>query len=337
MTNHSSLDNTMRFTSYGPFRPINYFFFTLTFLVYILSIFCNVLLMLLIYFDSSLHKPMYIFLFNLAVNGLIGGFAIWPKIMENLLSETQNISFLACVVQLFLAYFYMGTAYTTFSVMAYDRYVSICKPLQYHIIMTPGKVKTLLTAANIVPLSCGSIMPYLISTMPLCRYTIKNLFCDAVTLLNLSCVKSDVISLIGIGMLAGLVVSPCIIILLSYAVILNVSLKASKDAQKKALSTCSPHLITFVNFAMGIIFFAFYYRYNSSFPGEISIVITVDVFLIPPLLNPIIYGIRTKEIRKCFVKTVRKKERYVRVLNFFTVKVRVQSAPINVRFNDYIN
>ncbi|XP_035240348.1 olfactory receptor 52K2-like [Anguilla anguilla] len=314
MTNHSSLDNTMTFTSYGLFRPINYFFFTLTFLAHILSIFCNVLLMLLIYFDSSLHKPMYFFLFNLAVNGLIGGFAIWPKIMENLLSETQNISFLACVVQLFWAYFYLGTAYTTFSVMAYDRYVSICKPLQYHSIMTPGKVKTLLTAANIVPLCCVSIMPYLISTMPLCRYTIKNLFCDVMTFLNIACVKSALVNLYGVGLVTSLVVSPCIIVLLSYAVILNVSLKASKDAQKKALSTCSPHLITFVNFALAILFFAVYYRYNSSLPGEVSILITVDVFLIPPLLNPIIYGIRTKEIRKCFVKTVRKRERFLRFL-----------------------
>ncbi|XP_035242238.1 olfactory receptor 6N2-like [Anguilla anguilla] len=337
MVNHSSLDNTMTFTSYGSFRPINYFFFTLTLLVYLLSIFSNVLLMLLIYFESSLHKPMYIFLFNLAVNGLIGASTIWPKIMENLLSDTQKISFVACLLQFFWCYFYISSAYTTFSVMAYDRYVSICKPLQYHSIMTPGKVKTLLAAANVVPLFSISGLVYLSSRVPLCKYTIQNLFCDNLTLLNLSCVKSALVNLYGVVLVASLIVFPCIIVLLSYAVILNVSLKASKDSQKKALSTCSPHLITFVNFAMAILFFAVYYRYNSSLPGGISILITVDVFLIPPLFNPIIYGIRTKEIRKCFVKTVRKKERYFRVLNFFTVKVRVQSAPINVRFNDYIN
>ncbi|XP_064168274.1 olfactory receptor 52E4-like [Anguilla rostrata] len=314
MMNHSFLDNTMTFTSYGSFRPINYFFFTLTLLVYLLSIFSNVFLMLVIYFESSLHKPMYIFLFNLAVNGLIGSSTVWPKVMENLLSDTQKSSFLACLVQVFWGYFYMSSAYTTFSVMAYDRYVSICKPLQYHSIMTPGKVKTLLTMANVVPMSTLSLLVYLISTMPLCRYTIKNLFCDAITLLNLSCVKSDVISLIGIGMLAGLVVSPCIIILLSYAVILNVSLKASKDAQKKALSTCSPHLITFINFGVATLFFAIYHRFSSFLQGEVYILLTADWFAIPPLLNPVIYGIRTQEIRKCFVKTVRKKERFFRNL-----------------------
>ncbi|XP_035242288.1 olfactory receptor 52K2-like [Anguilla anguilla] len=314
MMNHSFLDNTMTFTSYGSFRPINYFFFTLTLLVYLLSIFSNVFLMLVIYFEASLHKPMYIFLFNLAVNGLIGSSTVWPKVMENLLSDTQKSSFLACLVQVFWGYFYMSSAYTTFSVMAYDRYVSICKPLQYHSIMTPGKVKTLLTVANVVPMSTLSLLVYLISTVPLCKYTTQNLFCDVMTLHNLSCVKSALVNLYATCLLTSLVGFPCIIVLLSYAVILNVSLKASKDAQKKALSTCSPHLITFINFGVATLFFAIYHRYSSFLQGEVYILLTADWFAIPPLLNPVIYGIRTQEIRKCFVKTVRKKERFFRNL-----------------------
>ncbi|XP_035241978.1 olfactory receptor 4E1-like [Anguilla anguilla] len=312
MMNHSSLDTTMTFTSYGSFRLINYFFFTLTLLVYLLSIFSNVFLMLVIYFEASLHKPMYIFLFNLAVNGLIGSSTVWPKVMENLLSDTQKSSFLACVVQVFWCHFYIATAYTTFSVMAYDRYVSICKPLQYHSIMTPGKVKTLLTAASVVPLSSISVPLYLIYRLPLCKYATQNLFCDVMTLHNLSCVKSALVNLYSLCMVTSFVIFPCIIVLLSYAVILNVSLKASKDAQKKALSTCSPHLITFVNFGVATLFFAIYNRYSSFLPREVYVLITADWFAFPPLLNPIIYGIRTQEIRKCVVKTVRKKERFFR-------------------------
>ncbi|XP_061072356.1 olfactory receptor Olfr180-like [Conger conger] len=311
--NHSSLDSTMMLTSFGSFRPLNYFFFSLTLLVYLLSIFSNVFLMLIIYFESSLHKPMYIFLFNLALNGLIGSSTVWPAIMENLLSDTQKMSFLACLVQIYWGYFYLSSAYTTLSVMAYDRYVSICKPLQYHSIMTPGKVKTLLTAANIVPLFSIAILVYLTSRLVLCKYTIQNLFCDLVTILNLSCVKSLLVNLCGACMLASLVVFPCTIVLLSYALILTVSLKASKGAQKKALSTCSPHLITFINFGVAILFFAVYNRYSSFLPAEVYILITIDVFMIPPLLNPIIYGIQTQEIRKCFVKTVRKNEIFFRI------------------------
>ncbi|XP_061072350.1 olfactory receptor 4S1-like [Conger conger] len=337
--NHSPLDITIIFTSYGSFRPLNYFFFTLTFIFYLLSVLSNILLMLVIYFESSLHKPMYIFLFNLAVNGLIGSSAIWPKVMENLLSDTQKSSLLACLVQVFWSYFYISSAYTTFSVMAYDRYISICKPLLYHSIMTPRKVKALLTAANIIPLSSISIQVYLTSTLPMCGYTIHNLFCDNLELLKLSCVKSALVSLYGVCMITILIGFPCIIVLLSYAKILTVSLKASKDARKKALSTCSPHLITFINLSLASLFVDIYHRYSSVLPGNACIVMIIDIFVIPPLLHPIIYGIRTQEIRKCFVKTVRKKERFFRIYSAFslTMKFRLRSGPINVLFNDKIN
>ncbi|XP_061072349.1 olfactory receptor 52L1-like [Conger conger] len=311
--NHSSLDITIIFTSYGSFRPLNYFFLILALIFYLLSVFSNIFLMLVIYFESSLHKPMYIFLFNLAVNGLIGSCTVWPKIMENLLSYTQEISFPACLGQVFGAYFYGASAYTTLSVMAYDRYVSICKPLLYHTIMTPGKVKALLTAANIIPLFSIAILVYLTSRLPMCKYTIHKLFCDNLTLVKLSCVKSVLVNLYGISTATLLIGFPCMTVLLSYAKILNVCLKASKDAQKKALSTCSPHLITFINFSLASLFSVIYNRYSAFLPGEVNILMTVDTMLIPPLLHPVIYGIRTQEIRKCFVKTVRKKERLFRM------------------------
>ncbi|XP_061072351.1 olfactory receptor 56A4-like [Conger conger] len=311
--NHSSLDITLKFTSYGSFRPLNYLFFTLTLIFYLLSIFSNVFLMLVIYFESSLHKPMYIFLFNLAVNGLIGSSAVWPKVMENLLSDTQISSFVACLLQAFWIYFYVASAYTTFSVMAYDRYVSICKPLQYHSIMTPGKVKTLLTVANIIPFSCLVVRMYLTSRLPVCRFTIHNLICENLTLLKLSCVKSALVNLYGVCMVTILVGFPCFTVLLSYAKILTVSLKASKDAQKKALSTCSPHLITFINFSLTILLFVIYFRYSAFLPGEANILMIIDIFVVPPLLHPIIYGIRTQEIRKCVVKIVKKRQRLFRI------------------------
>ncbi|XP_061072355.1 olfactory receptor 52R1-like [Conger conger] len=311
--NHSSLDIIVIFTSYGSFGPLNYLFFMLIFILYLLSVFVNVFLMLVIYFDSSLHKPMYIFLFNLAVNGLIGSSAIWPKLMENVLSDTQMSSLLACLVQVFCINFYVSSAYTTFSVMAYDLYVSICKPLLYHSIMTPGKVKALLTAANIVPLTSISLQVYLTSRLQLCSYIIHKLYCDNLALFNLSCVKSALVNLYGVFVTTSLVGFPSIIVLLSYAKILTVSLKASKDAQKKALSTCSPHLITFINLSLASLFFVIYHRYSSLLPGEVYILITIDIFAIPPLLNPIIYGIRTQEIRKCVVKMVKKKQRLFQI------------------------
>ncbi|XP_061072361.1 olfactory receptor 52K1-like [Conger conger] len=309
--NQSTFEVTLIFSRYGSPQSLNALFFTFTLMVYILQVFSNVFLMLVIYFESSLHKPMYIFLFNLALNGLIGSSAIWPKIMENLLSDSQMGSFTACLVQVLFVNFYATSAYTTLTAMAYDRYVSICKPLQYHTIMTPGKVKTLLTVANIVPLFCASVQVYLTSRLPVCRFSIHKLFCDNLTLVNLSCVKSTLVNLHGAFVTTILVVFPFIIVLLSYAKILTVSLKASKDAQRKAFSTCSPHLITFINFSLAIFFSVIYNRINVHLPGDINILMSVHLILTPPLLNPIIYGIRTKEIRKCVSKLLWKRRDFL--------------------------
>ncbi|XP_061072358.1 olfactory receptor 4E1-like [Conger conger] len=306
--NHSISEVTLIFTIYGSAKPLNVLFFTLTILVYILQVFSNVFLMLVIYFDSSLHKPMYIFLFNLALNGLIGSSAIWPKVMENLLSDSQMGSFTACLVQIFFINFYASSAYSTLTVMAYDRYVSICKPLQYHTIMTPGKVKALLTVANIVPLFSLPVQVYLTSTLQLCRFSIQKLYCDNLTLISLSCVKSALFNLYGVFGTTILIVFPFIIVLVSYAKILTISLKASKDSQKKALSTCSPHLITFMNFSLVIFFSVIYNRINVYIPADINIFMSIHFILTPPLLNPIIYGIRTKEIRKSVSKLLWKRD-----------------------------
>ncbi|XP_036393567.1 olfactory receptor 52E1-like [Megalops cyprinoides] len=317
---NSSLNITLIFTAYGSPQSLNYLFFTFTLLVYLTSVFANSFLMLVIYVESSLHKPMYIFLFNLAINGLIGSSTVWPKIMDNLLSDTQESSLEDCLIQVFWTNFYGGSAYSILTVMAYDRYVSICKPLQYHSIMTPTKVKQLLTVAYIFPVLCLSIQVYLTSRLPLCSYTIHKLFCDNLAVVNLSCIKSNLVNLYGLCIIVALMVFPVCVVLLSYVRILLVSLKTSKEAQKKALSTCTPHLITFINFSLASLFSVIYNRFSLYLPSEINVFMSVHFVLVPPLLHPIIYGIRTQEIRKCIVKMIRKRRVFGGSLDFFTFR-----------------
>ncbi|XP_036393572.1 olfactory receptor 52K1-like [Megalops cyprinoides] len=302
----STLNVTLIFTVYGSFHPVNYLFVTLIFLLYLLSIFSNISLMLIIYVESSLHKPMYIFLFNLAINGLIGSSAVWPKIMENLLSDTQESSYEGCLIQVFVVTVYGGTAYTILTVMAYDRYLSICKPLQYHSIMTSTKVKQLLAVVYIFPIASISGQVSLTSKLPLCRYNIQRLFCDNLSIVNLSCVKSNLNNVYGLCMFALIAVFPFVIVVLSYVKILLVSLKTSKEAQKKALSTCTPHLITFINFSLASLFSVIYNRVHLHLPAGVNIFFSLHYILIPPLLHPIVYGIKTQEIRKCLTKILRK-------------------------------
>ncbi|XP_030633785.1 olfactory receptor 56A5-like [Chanos chanos] len=303
----ATMNITFMFTAYGPPGPINYVFFSFTFFIYIVSVLANIALMTVIYLEPSLHKPMYIFLVNLAINGLIGSSAICPKILQNLLEDIQRISYQDCFLQVFFINIYVTTAYAILTVMAYDRYVSICKPLQYHTIMTSSKMRQLLFIVYFIPVFTISVQVYLSSQIPLCRYTIHRLFCDNLAIMNLSCVQSKLSNLYGISVIAGLVVFPLFLVVLSYVKILIVCLKTSKEAQKKALSTCTPHLITFLNFSFVSLFSVTYNRFHMYLPGEVQTFMTIHFSFIPPLLHPIIYGMRTKEIRKGIAKLSRRR------------------------------
>ncbi|XP_039515983.1 olfactory receptor 151-like [Pimephales promelas] len=302
-----SLNITLIFTSYGPPGALNYGVFVISLAVYLTTVFANVTLMLVICLDTSLHKPMYIFLFNLAINGLIGSSAVLPKIMENLVDDMKDILYTDCILQVFFVNIYAICAYAILTLMAYDRYVSICKPLQYHNIMTPGKIRLLLFIVYYVPICSLAVQVYLTSRLPTCRYTINKLFCDNLTVVNLSCAKNTWVDLYGIFMVLAFIVLPLIFVILSYVRILFVSLKASQNARKKALKTCTPHLITFINFSLASLFSVIYNRFNFSLSKEVNVFMAVHFILIPPLLHPLIYGIRTKEISNSLKKILQRK------------------------------
>ncbi|XP_030633789.1 olfactory receptor 52E8-like [Chanos chanos] len=280
------------------------------FLGYIAAVLASIVLMFIIYSESSLHKPMYIYLFNLVCVGLTGSTSIWPKVMLNLINQAQTSSYDNCLLQMFLIYVYGAGTFVVLTVMAYDRYVSICKPLQYHTIMTHYRVKQLLVVSNLVPVFLVAVQVFLTSRIPVCKYSLPRLFCDNLSVSNLSCGNSSIrflSNLYGIFVIVSLVVLPLCLILLSYAKIISVSLRVSKDAKRKAISTCTPHLVVFINFSAASLFTVVYNRISSYIPSEMNIFVAFQIVLIPPLLHPVIYGIRTKEIRKCFSKTLRRR------------------------------
>ncbi|XP_017541924.1 olfactory receptor 10A6-like [Pygocentrus nattereri] len=302
-----NLNITLIFMAYGAPGPLNFGVFFVTLVTYLATMFANIILMLLIYYDTSLHKPMYIFLFNLAMNGLIGSSAVLPNIMSNLVNNMKNISYNNCLLQVFFINFYASCAYGILTVMAYDRYVSICKPLQYHNIMTPAKVRLLIGAVYIFPMWFLAVQLYFTSMLPLCRYTINKLFCDNLAVVSLACLKSALVDLYGLVGVVFFVVFPLALVIMSYVRILFVSLKASANAKKKALKTCAPHLITFINFSSASLFSVIYNRFSNYLPKELNVFMSIHFILIPPLLHPLIYGMRTESIIKSLRKSLQKR------------------------------
>ncbi|KAM4627648.1 olfactory receptor 52K1-like [Polymixia lowei] len=181
--------------------------------------------------------------------------------------------------------------------MAYDRYVSICKPLHYHSIMTPTKVKLLLAVVYFIPGSALAVQVYMTSRIQLCKHTIDKLLCDNLAVINLSCQKSVLLNVYGLCLIMSLIILPFLLVVLSYVHIFMVSLKTSKESQKKALRTCTPHLVTFINFSVASFFGVIYNRLSLHVPSEVNIFVSISFIFIPPLLHPIIYGIKTQEIR----------------------------------------
>lgn len=293
--------------AYGPPGPLNSGVFFVSLVTYVAIVVANVVLMHVIYSDPSLHKPMYIFLFNLAVNGLIGSSTVLPNIMSNLVDDMKYISYNNCLLQVFFINFYASCAYGILTVMAYDRYVSICKPLQYHNIMTPTKVRLLLGVVYICPASYLAVQVHLTSRLPVCRYTVNKLFCDNLAVVSLSCVKNAAGDLYGLAGVVIFVILPLLLVIMSYIKILFVSLKASANTKKKALKTCAPHLITFINFSAASLFSVIYNRLNNYLPNELNVFMSVHFILIPPLLHPLIYGMRTESISKSFRKTLQRR------------------------------
>ncbi|XP_053531196.1 olfactory receptor 52E8-like [Ictalurus punctatus] len=205
-----------------------------------MTICCNTIVIFVIYTNESLHEPMYIFITALLMNTLGGSTALYPKLLSDILSKNLIVSLDACVFQAFFIYTYAMSEFMLLSAMAYDRYVSICKPLQYAAIVKMSTVKKLIFLSCFVP--------------------------------------------------------SLIFIIYSYIRILSVCLNNSKDFRRKALQTCLPHLLIFTSFTVTSCFEIINSRLEGNMPHIIAMILSVENLVIPPLFNPIIYGLKLQEI-----------------------------------------
>ncbi|XP_023662885.1 olfactory receptor 8A1-like [Paramormyrops kingsleyae] len=271
-------------------------YFFCSFFIYLFTIFVNLTLVVTVMFNRVLHEPMYIFLCNLCVNGIYGATSFYPKFLLDLLSESHIISYSACVTQIFLVHSYMLCELSNLTVMAYDRYVAICKPLWYHPIMTPGKVGKLLLAPWLLSFMEILIGVLLIVRLTLCGSKINKLYCTNWDVVKLSCTDTSMNNFYGYGILITHL-TQALLIVISYFHIIRICVR-SKAEQNKFMETCLPHLITLGSFTLSVVFDVLYARYgtSSSMQGLRSF-FSIEYLIIPPLLNPLIYGLKLKQIR----------------------------------------
>ncbi|XP_026861597.2 olfactory receptor 4E1-like [Electrophorus electricus] len=286
-------------------------YFAFGLLVYIITLFINLTLVITVILDKSLHEPMYLFLCSLFVNGICGASAFYPKILADLLSDSQIISYIACQTQTYVIFYYTLCEITCLTVMAYDRYVAICKPLEYLCIMTHQKVVNLLAFSWLFSLLQTAIGAMLTASVPLCGKDIDKLYCSSLEIVKLSCTDVSMMDLYG-KFLIAYHVSEVTFVIVSYTHIIRVSLR-STSGRVKFMQTCLPHLITLTNFTFSLLFDIIYSRYLKSQEHKaLHNIMSMELLVVPPLLNPIIYGMKLTQMRRQFVKIYSKRLKAVR-------------------------
>ncbi|XP_053084648.1 putative gustatory receptor clone PTE03 [Pangasianodon hypophthalmus] len=274
-----------------------YVYFMITLKVYIMIICFNTVIISVIYRNKCLHEPMYIFIAALLINALFGATALYPKLLTDLLSEKQITSYELCLVQAFCMYTYASAEFALLSAMAYDRYVSICKPLHYATLVKMHIVRKLIFFSWFLPCCTIGTVTVLASQVQMCKFKLNKIYCDIYSIVKLSCKETSLNNIYGLFIFSITVFPPVIFIIYSYIRILSVCLKNSKNVRRKALQTCLPHLFIFIIFSVNISFEIINNRLESKqIPHIIATILSVDYVLIPPLFNPIIYGIKMQEI-----------------------------------------
>ncbi|XP_029469428.1 olfactory receptor 50-like [Rhinatrema bivittatum] len=286
------------------------FIFVLLLTMFLVSLMGNSLMIALIFIDHHLHTPMYFFLSNLSLVDLCYTSVTVPVMLINLLSEKKIISFPECITQL---YFFISLGLTEMfllTVMAYDRYVAICNPMHYTLVMS-RRVCSCLVAGCWGIASLNSIRHTIfISRLSFCGpNTIHFFFCDLPPLLGLTCSEISTYEFVLFieASVIGLVPFLCIII--SYIRIIASILKVhSAEGRRKAFYTCSSHLTVLLLYGGSTIINYFYP--SSAYSLEKDVVITIMCTVVTPMLNPLIYSLRNKEVtgalrrliarRKCF-------------------------------------
>ncbi|XP_030632757.1 olfactory receptor 6N1-like [Chanos chanos] len=294
-----NLSSVLVFTlsGFSEIMETQYMLFSITLLCYIVILWFNMTIIVTIILNRRLHEPMYIFLCNLCINALYGTAGFYPKFMYDLLSEFQVISYAGCLLQTFVIYTSVLCDFSTLTIMAYDRYVAICWPLEYHTKMTNYTVMKCILFSWLAPFFWMSTGIALTTRLTLCGSSIEKLYCENWAVVKLSCSSTTVNNVHGY-ILILVYFCHALFIFCSYIRLVSACQK-SAESRKRFMQTCIPHMLVLLNFTVATLFDVMYSRYGSrDFPQSLRNFLALEFLVIPPIVNPIIYGLKLTKIRE---------------------------------------
>ncbi|XP_073347210.1 olfactory receptor 10A6-like [Pagrus major] len=275
-----------------------YLYFMIILSLYILIVSANLLLIVVICVNRSLHEPMYMFLCSLFVNELYGSSGLFPFLLTQILSDIHTVSASLCFLQIFCVHSYGGVEYLNLAVMSYDRYLAICYPLQYNTRMTSGKIAMLIAVTWLPAVFAVSVTTSLSASLQLCGNIINKVYCATHSVVKLACSDTSLINIYGLIATFGTILGALLLILYTYMRILKVCFSGSKQTRQKAVSTCTPHLASLLNFSFGASFEILQSRFDmNTLPNMLRIFLSLYFLTCQPLFNPVMYGLKMSKIR----------------------------------------
>ncbi|XP_003795259.1 olfactory receptor 10J1-like [Otolemur garnettii] len=294
------------FQGFSSFGDHQFTLFVVFLALYLFTLAGNVIIVTIIGLDRHLHTPMYFFLSMLSVSETVYTLVIIPRMLVNLLGLSQPISLAGCATQMF---FFITLAINNcflLTAMGYDRYVAICSPLRYSVIMSKRVCVQLVWGACSIGLIVAMTQVSAVFRLPFCTTKVAHFFCDIRPMMKLSCLDTTINEILTLIISVLVILIPMGLVFISYLLIISAILKiASAEGRKKAFATCASHLtVVIVHYGCASIA---YLKPKSENTRDQDQLISVTYTVITPLLNPVVYTLRNKEVKDALRRAISRK------------------------------
>ncbi|XP_044141315.1 olfactory receptor 52A1-like, partial [Bufo gargarizans] len=279
-------------------------------IIYVSALLGNIMVIVVILTSPRLHQPMFIFLSMLAFNDDLLCTSVAPKILSIFWFSNKVISFNGCLLQMFFIHAFSSIESGFLLSMAYDRYIAINKPLRYNSIITTRLIYRLVIVFMVRAVVLVGPCLVLIRRFPAFKSNvIAHSYCEHMAVVKLAAADIRVNSIYGLFVAFTILCFDLLFIFFSYVMIFNAVFRLpSRDARLKAFNTCTPHMCVFLSFYSMAIFSFLSHRYGKKIPSYVHIIFSDSYLLVPPLLNPLVYGVKTTLIREEISKILKKKQ-----------------------------
>ncbi|XP_069828958.1 olfactory receptor 4B13-like [Dendropsophus ebraccatus] len=306
MENRSSIKTSFELLGLLEMEGHTILYCVLSLVLFLTTIIFNSFIVYLVWTEERLHKPMYVLICNLLCNGIFGSCSFFPKLLMDLLTSSTTIARNGCLVQSLSINFFAFYEIFTFTLMVYDQNLAVCHPLKYVTLMTNQRAAQLLTILLVTSFAVTLGAFLLTLRVPLCGTQIMNIFCDNMSIFILACTDTFINNIYGWVSTVTVFLPSITFIVFSYIRIYIICRKLSPDSSKKTMHIVVTHLINFSIFLIGVMFVFIRNRVgNLKLPVSGHILLSTPSLVLPPLLNPLVFGVRMKALKVKMIRLFR--------------------------------